>query len=435
MQKTDMPVADLSSPTPPAKDRDEDSGLHDIRNLASSQRSRLSSRRLGTNPPPVDEDILASTSGSWKSIALPEPAKMVSLPEMASLPTSKADAKAAEKAAKAAEKAARKSRPSGEIQPPADMSPSTSAPSLPVAAKVVDAPVTLDEIPSIAPAKAAVDAPMIGSRISGMKAAKPVTPIGDAPKKKRGTLIASLSVAVAAAAGAVLYISMDKHSADTATPMAEGAGQRAEPAKPTVAPIVADKKDDDSKAADAGSAAIAAPEPTPDPAPVVAEPPKPAVKTPPLKGKKPGKIDPKKVIEVDDPGNGIGKKPTPPTKPVKEPGKESDPDFDQLIKDSGYQKKVDKPKLDKKELSATDFRKGIGSVQARAMKCYNGKDEGNVMVKIFIAPSGSVTNVVVSGAFAGTPVAACVIGAVKSASFPAWEGPPASFNYSYLLSN
>src|ERR1043165_1666356 len=39
----------------PPKDRDEDSGLHDIRNLASSARMRISSRRIGTNPPPVDE--------------------------------------------------------------------------------------------------------------------------------------------------------------------------------------------------------------------------------------------------------------------------------------------------------------------------------------------------------------------------------------------
>ena len=40
-----------------------------------------------------------------------------------------------------------------------------------------------------------------------------------------------------------------------------------------------------------------------------------------------------------------------------------------------------------------------------------------------------------SGTFANTPVGACVVGAVKGASFPAWDGPPASFNYSYLLAN
>jgi hypothetical protein len=36
--------------------------------------------------------------------------------------------------------------------------------------------------------------------------------------------------------------------------------------------------------------------------------------------------------------------------------------------------------------------------------------------------------------FAGTPVAACVEAAVKSASFPPWDGGPQSFGYSYLLS-
>jgi hypothetical protein len=361
--KTESPVvADLPAVTPPAKERDEDSGLHDIRNLASSQRSRLSSRRLGTNPPPMDEqDVLSSTSGSWKSIALPEPAKMISLPEM-SMP-SKADIKAQEKAAKAAEKLARKSRPSGEMQAPpaAEVSPSTSIPSLAIAATpatavVVDAPVTLDEIPSIAVKAAVVDAPMIGSRISGMKA-KPVTPIGDAPKKKRGALIASLGVVVAAAAGVVIYVSMDKKSVDQASVSAGERQRNEESAKPTATatPVIAEAKPDKAEpapAAGSGSAVAAEPDPVVEPAP-----PPPVSKVAPTKGKKPPSkpIDSKKVIEVDDPGNGIGKKPAPPTKTTKEPPKEGDPDFDKLLKDSGYQKKIDKPKLEKKELSATDF--------------------------------------------------------------------------------
>src|SRR6185503_11923388 len=87
--------------------------LHDIRNLASSARMRLSSRRIGTNPPPVEEDVLAASSGSWKNVALPEPAKMVALPALDELP-SKADVKAQQKAEKVAAKQ-RKSRPSGEI--------------------------------------------------------------------------------------------------------------------------------------------------------------------------------------------------------------------------------------------------------------------------------------------------------------------------------
>jgi hypothetical protein len=41
--------------------------------------------------------------------------------------------------------------------------------------------------------------------------------------------------------------------------------------------------------------------------------------------------------------------------------------------------------------------------------------------------------VTVSGAFAGTPVGACVEGAVQLATFPPWDGGPQSVNYSYLL--
>src|SRR5690606_24466593 len=88
--------------------REEDSGLHDIRNLAQSTKQRLSSRRI--TAPPIEEDVLASSSGSFKNIALPQPAKMVSLPEIADLP-SKAEVVAAEKAAeKAAKKAAKEAK-------------------------------------------------------------------------------------------------------------------------------------------------------------------------------------------------------------------------------------------------------------------------------------------------------------------------------------
>ena len=68
-----------------AADREEDSGLHDIRNLAQSTKQRLSSRRITMNPPTSD-DVLASSSGSFANIALPQPAKMVALPDLEDLP-------------------------------------------------------------------------------------------------------------------------------------------------------------------------------------------------------------------------------------------------------------------------------------------------------------------------------------------------------------
>src|SRR4051812_13651846 len=75
---------DASTGVPPMtkETREEDSGLHDIRSLASSTKARLSSRRSTANPVMSEDDILASSSAGWKAVALPEPAKMISLPEL-----------------------------------------------------------------------------------------------------------------------------------------------------------------------------------------------------------------------------------------------------------------------------------------------------------------------------------------------------------------
>src|SRR5262245_29670319 len=73
--------AATSQPGMPAQPHEEDSGLHDIRNLASSQRMSLV-KRTSQNPIIADDDVLASTSAGWKAVALPEPAKVVSLPEL-----------------------------------------------------------------------------------------------------------------------------------------------------------------------------------------------------------------------------------------------------------------------------------------------------------------------------------------------------------------
>ena len=77
----------------------DDSGLHDIRSLARSTKQRISSQRISTQPPMSGDDELASSSASWKNLALPQPAKMVALPALDELP-SKQSVLAKEKAAK-----------------------------------------------------------------------------------------------------------------------------------------------------------------------------------------------------------------------------------------------------------------------------------------------------------------------------------------------
>jgi hypothetical protein len=75
----------------------------------------------------------------------------------------------------------------------------------------------------------------------------------------------------------------------------------------------------------------------------------------------------------------------------------------------------------------------MGTIAAKAQACYKGT-QGTAAVNLTVAPSGQVSKVSVSGVFAGKPEADCVSNAVRSASFPAWDGGPQSFGYSYLLS-
>ena len=449
--------SDAELPMSTANEREEDSGLHDIRSLASSQRQRLSSRRLGTNPPPVDEDILSSTSGSWKSIALPEPAKMVALPEIAELP-SKVDIKAQQKAEKAAAKTRSiksPARPSGEINQndiplAAAPSSSTSMPSmqaslsgssgglaLAVNATVSEAPIHLpahEEIPSLAAGTAkgatalaagtakgatSVAAPVFGARIAGVQSAS-------SSKNSRGALIGVLGLGLAVAAGVIIYVTTrgdDTAKSDTTTaaqpdPTLRVKAPEPEPAKPAavVAPVVDEPKIDDAKVA------------APDPVPVDPTPAKSTKTAKPTVGKKPGK----QLLEVVDPGNGVKPVDVKKDETKKPPPKEGDPDFEQLLKDSGYQKKQDdKPKLEKTSLSGGDFKNGMAAISGRAQACYKGT-QGTASVKLTIASSGAVSKVTVTGV--GAAEAACVQAAVRGATFPAWDGGPQSFGYSYLLS-
>lgn len=433
---TDLPVS-ASGPIPKptadrasgAEERDEDSGLHDIRNLASSARMRLSSKRISDSPP-VDQDILSSTSGSWKAVALPEPAKMVSLPEI-----SQTDLKAALKA----EKASRKSRPSGQIETPAI----EAAPVAAATATAAEAPMYLEQAPAAAKVKSepAAVTPIIGARIAQAK------------RGNKRAIIGVASVGLAAAAGIAIYVTTQNTASDRSAPAAEatsnhGSFEKNDSARTISAPTpaaaqIASDKDQQAKEADKGEAAAAgsgtgaAMDAKTDvpPTPAVVEP-EPAKQSP----KKPAKAVPTKtgkktVIEV-----------TPPEVPTKKPGpvsetktkgkdKEGEPDFNDLLKEAGVDqnKKVEKPKLDKSSLSAGDFKAGMGAVQARAQACYNGT-QGTASVKLTVAPSGKVSRAQVTGTFAGTPVAACVEAAVRAASFPPWDGGPQSFNYSYLLS-
>ncbi|MBX3157247.1 MAG: hypothetical protein KF773_14825 [Deltaproteobacteria bacterium] len=424
--------------------RDEDSGLHDIRSLASSQKMRLS-RRTTQNPIIPDDDILASSSAGWKAVALPEPARMVSLPELAELP-SKQEMKAREKAAKAREsKGVIKPEPSTSVEASAPMA--TSAASAAVAAAVEPA------------------ADDVLNQVSRPIAVPPrVTPI-TAAKPKNTKVIAIAGVGLAAAAGIAIFVATQNNGGKSKNPSvaadqaaAPGAAleekerSKKESAPPPPAPEkaqiaaatdekaeggdVKDGKGDDASGSTsnaiapsetgAGSAAVPPPEQKLE-KPAATPPTKKATpeKVTKDKGKEPVAKEPVKVEEkptAPDPKT-VGKKPE---------GKPGDPDFDALLKEAGVKDKPDAPKLEKKSLTMGEFKGAMAGIAGVAQKCYAGT-QGTAMVRVSIAPSGKVQSVQVTGAFAGTPVGGCVESAVRSLSFPPWDGPPQSFGYSYLL--
>lgn len=393
---TPAPAPAEPAPVKPREEREEDSGLHDIRNLASSQRMRISSKRSSRHSSPaigVDDDVLASASGSWRAVALPEPAKMVSLPELSELP------------------------PAREVQ---EAEPAAARPAPREGKQKITEAATRE-------AAAAVESPAV-TPIAAARAAKPAKPAKPAPaaggRGGRNALIAIAGLGLAAAAGGVVFVStqgQDKQAAMEPSAPAQRVATPMPELRQVVPPAPAVIAAPEPAAAGAGSAAI---EPKADAA---AEKVKAAPPPPERPGKSAGKYVPN-VVE-DDPKSPAKPKPEEPKKQP-DPG---DPDFDKLLKEAGYQeKKTEGPKLEKKSLSGDDIKKSMNGVAAKVSACYDGQ-QGTASVRLTVAPTGQIQRVAVSGVFAGTPVGACVEAAVQGASFPPWDGGPQSVNYSYLL--
>ncbi|HEU0029454.1 MAG TPA: hypothetical protein VFQ53_02390 [Kofleriaceae bacterium] len=419
--------------------RDEDSGLHDIRNLASSARMRLSSKRISEHPP-IDDDILASSSAGWKAVALPEPAKMVSLPSVDELPPP-------EVVKDQAKKASRRSKPQvaegSEVAKLEALRTEVAAPTA-TASEAPVAPLFLEESAPIQ-AKDSASTPMIGARIAQTR---------QGSKSRKNVVFGVVGLGLAAAAGLTLYL---KTGGNTAQPTA--GEERAKAPASTVSST------NETRAAEPPKAPAATPEPSTGTAQIASDQGGAGADTAAAAfadENKVGGLASTEGAKADDkaedstrrgaakPAKKVAKeKDAAPTTTVAAKtdkadstkqvakgagGKDDEPDFDQLLKEAGVQdKKTEtKPKLEKTSLSGGDFKAGMNAVRAKAQACYAGT-QGTATVKLTIAPSGQVTKATVSGPFAGTPVASCVEAAVKSATFPPWDGGPQSFGYSYLL--
>ncbi len=86
-------------------------------------------------------------------------------------------------------------------------------------------------------------------------------------------------------------------------------------------------------------------------------------------------------------------------------------------------------------LDRGDVADAMATISDRARACQETEGAvGSVNIKFTVDPSGRVSKASATGKFAGTATGACVAAAVKSAKFPAWNGGPMSFSYPFLLS-
>ncbi len=438
-------------------EREEHSGLQDIRNLANETKARLARQ---SQAPSAREDRLASSSAGWRVVALPDPA----------------------------------ARTSGPIAMPVGVAAAPPVPVLGAADRI------------------AVGAVEGGSVGDAPRAASPViiaaTSVGASPqvsgRANRRRRVAILGAGLAVAAGAVIVVT--RPSAEPASPRAVATAERAAPVE-RAAPAGAADRAASAPAASAtptgegpvarGTPAAVPPAPASVDGPVAkADPTDPSAPTagpgggastddgfgkrgsiskatvPARRAGKRGDLDEPPVASntgtgvgikkpaakpeaKDVPGLGGAKRPPAAKGGVPDPdaakpdapagqaplepraGGRADlvePSFDELAKEAGVvPAKPAAPRLARTSLSADDIKRALTLVAPRAKACFNGT-EGTAAVQLTVAPSGKISKVVITGVFAGTPTAACVERAVRSTSFPPWDGGPQSVGYSYLLS-
>lgn len=387
----------------------EDSGLHDIKELAQTAKRRVSRRQ--TSQHEIDQTMLASTQSGLHAVALPDPAKMVSLPTV--------------------EEARQLAR--------------STAGFATVTAEEVD---TKSERPAIAAREPAA------ARSKGV----PVWMWAGG----------GLAAAAAAVMGFVVLGGKEPTEAQKQEPAAAAEQVKAEPTKATDDGITTRGLAEGGSAGSGAAGAVAAPPPMADPAPAPAVVPEEEAAKPDDSAREKKKkerdadkgddakadkkedkvktddaIVPPKDVKKDDAKKGKGDGKTPPPDGKKELGGavlgSGDKDElgigDALESGGGGGKKTDEEPA-KTELTNQEVRDGLDAINGKAKACYGSHGQtGTVKVKLTIAPSGKVSKASASGDLAGTPAGDCVVAAVKSASFPPWDGAPKSTSYVVLLSD
>lgn len=371
---------------PPVVSRSsEDSGLHDLKNLAASAKNRITSRRTSTMPPVDDDALLSSASASFKAMALPEPARIVSLPNPGLVPTLARAPKATQSEISIAETPANVATATAPAHEAAKSTKSNKNLFIigggVAAAAAVAAFVVMNKKDSNDNATAKAPAAVVAAAPQGNQAAP--TPAEAAP----APALAALPAAAPATDSAVMPDTTA--TAGAATAVAESRAGKSDKA------VNKEKDSKEVKAVQDGKDAKA------------------------VDAKAATKADPKAVTLT-------------PTKPDGDAGS-----VDDLLKEAGVNvaAKEAKPTLDKKELTRDDIASVMKGRTGAAQACLakNGVS-GTVGVKLSVAPSGKVSKAVATGPLAGTPTGDCVVNAVSGSTFPAWDGRPTTVIYSYLLS-
>ena len=391
----------------------DDSGLHDIRALAQNAKQRIS-RKMPTVTD-ADEGVWASTTGQLKAIALPEPARIVSLPDLPATPDADLAGATADRIA---------ARGPG--------------------AAVASAASEVTPVESLRPRKRTGLWLAIGGAAAAAAVAAVVLSGGSSDKKAAGAGAASNTVAATPPLPSIEAAALTTTptapgatapagGAIAATESATGAGSAA----PAIAARAADAPAPEGRRDGAGSGSGSAREPRAGSSDAAADPR--AAKGPATAGT--GK-EPKLVVDPKATGDkgAIEKvKPTAGTGTAAAPGEKS---IDDLLGDAtgGGPKPPpgggdSAPKPEKKGLDGKDIKAGMSPLAGRAQDCFDQHGvAGHVKVKATVDPSGKVIKVDALGEFAGTPTGSCVASVVKNgAKFPAWDGAPMSVNYSYTL--
>lgn len=408
MMEQGVGMDDSPPPVSPPEPKEENTGLHDIKELARSQKKRISKRM--TTESDLEQSLLASSS-ALSAVALPEPGKDKPTFETRGTTSRSKSKSTSTDAATAVGPAARGEDPRG-------------------------LPVWIYAAVGVVAAAAVIFFIVRGGKDDSTSSADQVAMSDNAAAEKKG------DGASATARGA--------DSSKSLAPSATGGGAATDG---VVQPDDGDTADSDDTGDDPGMVAEA--DDGDDDDDDSAE--RSALTRDADKDRGADrdkkKSDKKKSDKKKDDKKKSDKKKSDNKKDDKKDAKKDDtsgdkkkddtgggePSLDDLLNDAsggavdtsgGSKETVKKPS--KKKLSSSDIKKGMAPIMGSAKACYDG-EPGTVKIKFSVDPSGKVTKAYAMGKWSDKAAGKCIARLVKGVTFPAFDGRTSSFSFPFLL--